>query len=199
MLMIYFSAQKMRGGMKNKRLLLVVFSAMVRPEQLDGETAERCRIARRTFKRLLTRGMDVAICCVGGIYYQAQTRPAADMMADMLVRGGVPRDRIACETQSLETADGVANVLGLLKQWGPRPRIVVISNPLHCVRVQIIFWRGFGIWVKTRPSSALPSFKQLAIECIGIPLALIDPLGNGWINRYIRRRRLAAPARPLFP
>ncbi len=88
----------------------------------------------------------------GGMVVDGVQRSAeSDVMADGLVRLGVPRDRLLLETRSHNTREQAANTAELLRKRGTK-RFVLVTGSEHMPRTLAVF-RAQGLDPLPSPSS----------------------------------------------
>ncbi len=106
--------------------------------EMGRPTAHNALEAARLY-RLLSPALVVAS---GGIVEGDRRRvPEARVLADGLVRLGIPSQRIVLETQSRNTNEQAVNVAAILKKRGVR-RVVLVTAPTHVPRARDSFRRA---------------------------------------------------------
>ncbi len=71
------------------------------------------------------------VCIVSGGQGQNETRPEAEVMAEYLVKKGVPEERIIKETESKTTKQNVANIMKFMKEGSSAG---IVTNDFHVMR-----------------------------------------------------------------
>jgi uncharacterized SAM-binding protein YcdF (DUF218 family) len=123
----------------------------------------------------------------------SRTTTEAGVLADALVRLGVPRERIALEPRSRTTREQAVNVAGMLKKGGVG-RFLLVTNASHMPRASAAFRElGFqpvasvslyavgtppGFWHRLRPG--VSALRQSDWACYEY-LARIYYWYEGWL------------------
>jgi len=123
---------------------------------LTESTALRTLEAARLFKLLEGRPFVVAS---GGVPRGLRT-PESDVMAEALVRLGVPRERILVENESRTTHEQAILVTRMLKARGI-DRFVLVTWPTH-------LWRSVASF-RAQHADVVPSAARLAADQGGAP------------------------------
>jgi uncharacterized SAM-binding protein YcdF (DUF218 family) len=132
----------------------VVLGAQVLP----GERASRTLEARvRHAARLYAEGRVGRIIATGGL---GQHPPSeAEVMARILLEQGVPGDAILREDRALNTWDSARLVAKMARGLGI-DGVLVVTDPLHCVRTVAAFERaGLLTWAEPVYSSPMWHMK----------------------------------------
>jgi uncharacterized SAM-binding protein YcdF (DUF218 family) len=109
-------------------------------DEMGKFTSHNALETARVF-RLMARPTIVA---TGGMVVDGQQRfTESEVMADGLVRLGVPRDRIVLETRSHNTREQAANSAEILKKRGAK-RFVLVTDSEHMPRAVAAF-RALGL------------------------------------------------------
>jgi uncharacterized SAM-binding protein YcdF (DUF218 family) len=83
----------------------------------------------------------------------------AEVMARLLVGAGVPEERILKEDRARSTRESARLVTELLARLpdGERREVVIVTDPLHCVRTVRAFWAA-GMEVAASPAYESPQW-----------------------------------------
>ncbi len=130
---------------------------------------------------LWARGLAPRMVVTGGIGVGDTTSEAAVSRRYML-QHGVPDSAIAMETHGLTTRQSMAAVSAIMRPL-PRPTIIVVSDPFHMLRLEILA-RRLGMEplmspTRTSPISASPErrWRYIFAESLKVPFALLlEPL-----------------------
>ena len=141
-----FSRAPGEGSVK----VAVVLGAQVLP----GERASRTLEARvRHAARLYAEGRVVLIIATGGLGEHPPSE--AEIMARILLEHGVPEDAILREDRALSTWDSARLVAKMARRLGIEG-VLVVTDPLHCVRTVAAFERaGLLAWGEAVYSSPM--------------------------------------------
>jgi uncharacterized SAM-binding protein YcdF (DUF218 family) len=134
----------------------VVLGTQVLPEGRPSRTLE-ARV--RHAARLYAEGGAGLLIPTGGI---GQHPPSeAEVMARVLREEGVPEEAVAPEDRALSTWDSARLVAQMAEKLGVRS-VVVVTDPLHCVRTVAAFRRaGLLAWAEPVYSSPMWRGKWL--------------------------------------
>jgi uncharacterized SAM-binding protein YcdF (DUF218 family) len=131
----------------------VVLGAQVLP----GERASRTLEARvRHAARLYAEGRVRLILPTGGLGEHPPSE--AEVMARILQRQGVPENAILLEDLALNTWDSARLVAKLARGLGIA-RVLVVTDPLHCVRAVAAF-REAGLIARAEPVYSSPMWRE---------------------------------------
>ena len=131
----------------------VVLGAQVLP----GERASRTLEARvRHAARLYAEGRVVLIIATGGLGEHPPSE--AEIMARILLEHGVPEDAILREDRALSTWDSAWFVAKMARGLGIEG-VVVVTDPLHCVRTVAAFERA-GLLAWGEPVYSSPMWRK---------------------------------------
>lgn len=122
---------------------IVIFGAAVRPGGRPSETLRRRVEAAAAFGRTLD---DPLFVPTGGLGRHPPTE--ARVMAHLLLRGGVPRERIRLEETGRDTLSSALAVAALLR--GHRGRIYAASSSYHLPRC-VLLLRLAGLSARRAP------------------------------------------------
>jgi uncharacterized SAM-binding protein YcdF (DUF218 family) len=112
-----------------------------------GEPADRVIQAFRLYKAGKTANILVS---GGNLPWQTAVAPEAELVGDLLVELGVPREAIALETQSRNTRENATASAEIMKARGWRSALLVTSGA-HMPRAMAIFRRA-GLEVTPAPT-----------------------------------------------
>ncbi len=131
----------------------VVLGAQVLP----GERASRTLEARvRHAAHLYVEGRVVLIIATGGLGEHPPSE--AEIMARILLENGVPDDAILREDQALSTWDSARLVAKMARRLGI-VGVLVVTDPLHCVRTVAAFERA-GLLAWGEPAYSSPMWRK---------------------------------------
>jgi uncharacterized SAM-binding protein YcdF (DUF218 family) len=119
-------------------------------ERLDSAARARTQGAARWYQRT-----QPAAVIVTGIGPEADPRASAEAMADSLVNGGVPRDRIWLEPRATNTRENARYSVELGRAHGIT-RFVVVTSAVHLRR-------------------SLREFRRAGVEPVGAPVEYLGP------------------------
>jgi uncharacterized SAM-binding protein YcdF (DUF218 family) len=141
LLHVYRSGSFSRVPGEGSVKVAVVLGAQVLP----GERASRTLEARvRHAARLYAEGRVALIIATGGLGEHPPSE--AEVMARILLEHGVPEDAILREDQALSTWDSARLVTKMARGLGIQG-VLVVTDPLHCVRTVAAFERaGLSAW-----------------------------------------------------
>ncbi len=159
-------------------------------DSLGADTLIRLKRGLRAWRKT----PDATILVTGGLFRspRIQIRPAADMMADWLIRNGVPDKAILRETASLDTFENIRNSLELLKRHGiatDGSNLAVVTEFQHALRFWLTFRLGYGLHVRCIPIWYIGSIPGCLLEIIALAHHLTDRRGTGWLARVVRAHR----------
>ncbi|BCS32565.1 hypothetical protein TBR22_A17790 [Luteitalea sp. TBR-22] len=127
--------------------VIVVLGAALTDEGAPGKALTR---RSEHAADLWTQGFAGMVICAGGIGPDAWIqRSEADGCREVLMRHGVPRDRIVLEETSRTTAENARNAGGIMARHGWR-RALVVSDSYHVFRARVLCRRA-GMDVVTSP------------------------------------------------
>ena len=123
-------------------------------EVLPGGRPSRTLAARvRHAARLFAEGEAGLLIPTGGLGEHPPTE--AEVMARMLREEGVPEEAVLPEDRALNTWDSARLVAGMAQKLGIKS-VVVVTDPLHCVRTVAAFRRaGLMAWAEPVYSSPM--------------------------------------------
>ena len=123
-------------------------------EVLPGGRPSRTLAARvRHAARLFAAGEAGLLIPTGGLGEHPPTE--AEVMARMLREEGVPEEAVLPEDRALNTWDSARLVAGMAQKLGIKS-VVVVTDPLHCVRTVAAFRRaGLMAWAEPVYSSPM--------------------------------------------
>ena len=127
---------------------------------LEGGRPSRTLEARvRHAARLYAEGRAGVLIPSGGIGEYPPSE--AKVMARILREEGVPEEAVVLEDRALNTWDSARLVAGMAEKLGVRS-VVVVTDPLHCVRTVVAFRRaGLMAWAEPVYSSPMWRGKWL--------------------------------------
>jgi uncharacterized SAM-binding protein YcdF (DUF218 family) len=127
---------------------------------LRGGRPSRTLEARvRHAARLYAEGEAGLLIPTGGLGEHPPSE--AEVMASVLQEEGVPEDAVLLEDRALNTWDSARLVAGMAEKLGVRS-VVVVTDPLHCVRTVAAFRRaGLMAWAEPVYSSPMWRGKWL--------------------------------------
>ena len=142
--------------------VVVVLGTQVLPGGRPSRTLE-ARV--RHAATLYTEGGADLLVPTGGLGGHPPTE--AEVMARLLREEGVPEDALLLEDRAMNTWDSARLVAGIAEKLGVGD-VLVVTDPLHCVRTVASFERaGLGAWAEPVYSSPM------------------------WRGRWLRRGQLA--------
>jgi uncharacterized SAM-binding protein YcdF (DUF218 family) len=178
--------------------VVVVVGAGVVSYEADGRTVHQ--LARRTTFAMLEAvrvfkliGASWIIASGGIANPLSQTQPESTAICEELVRLGIPRDRILLESASRNTAEQVANVAQLLREYELPGAVVFAVEPAQSRRVMLLaekhnlravpaiasalrYDRGQTGWRRWRPSAdALRGSESAMYEYLALARAWRQP------------------------
>jgi uncharacterized SAM-binding protein YcdF (DUF218 family) len=131
----------------------VVLGAQVLP----GERASRTLEARvRHAASLYTEGRVALIIATGGLGEHPPSE--AEIMARILLEHGVSEDAILREDRALSTWDSARLVAKMTRRLGIES-VLVVTDPLHCVRTVAAFGRA-GLLAWGEPVYSSPMWRK---------------------------------------
>lgn len=139
-----------------ERSLAVVLGAQVRAGGVPSRTlAARARHAGRLY--VLGRlGRNARVILSGGVGEHPPSE--AEVMAKILVEQGVPETEIIREAASHSTRQSAHHVATLARELDI-DEVVVITDPLHCVRAAAAF-RDEGLTAYPEPATESPMWRE---------------------------------------
>ena len=159
-----------------------------------GDTRRRVRTAIEFLRQESTHRGEWYVICLGGRFNRAtRSKAAATRMREwMLSERVLSPDRVLAETISRDTFENLREGFALLERAGidhARAELIVVSHPWHEERVQNILRRVYHRSARLIPAWHYLTWKERAVE-IGLHVyTKIDPRGESWLFRWIRRRR----------
>src|SRR5918992_2289520 len=125
-------------------------------EVLSGGGPSRTLEARvRHAARLYAQGRVRLLVPTGGL--GKHPPPEAEVMARVLREEGVPEEAMVLEDRALNTWDSARLVAGIAGKLGVRG-VVVVTDPLHCVRTVAAF-RQAGLMAWAEPVYSSPMWR----------------------------------------
>jgi uncharacterized SAM-binding protein YcdF (DUF218 family) len=117
----------------------------------------------------------------------------ADVMARLLVEGGVPADRIVRDDRALDTLQSVVNCTAIVGRLGATA-VMVCSDGYHLPRCRVLF-RLAGVATRAEPvppdldtTARLKRFSYAARELVALPLDVCLLLLRRWGRRSTARQ-----------
>ena len=130
--------------------VVVVLGTQVLPSGRPSRTLE-ARV--RHAARLYAEGRAGLLIPTGGLGGHPPTE--AEVMARLLREEGVPEDALLLEDRAMNTWDSARLVAGMAEKLGVGD-VLVVTDPLHCVRTVAAFERaGLGVWAEPVYSSPM--------------------------------------------
>lgn len=172
--------------------ILLIPAGEVRPgDSLNHtDTFYRLFYAHEAWKR----GDYDYILVSGGFFLpiREQTKSAAELMADYLVRIGVSQDKIILEEKATTSLEQVTLSMQMLGELGlEKAQITVATEPMHALRFYVSLRRGYG-----KKDTAILATPRVVSRRSGIVAGMalvyhfVDPRGESWIHQLVRRRRI---------
>jgi uncharacterized SAM-binding protein YcdF (DUF218 family) len=118
-------------ALERRDAIVVLGARLSRDDGLTPMLAERVRVAAELF----AAGAAPRVIPTGGVTGRA-TRAEADVLAEALVRHGVPADAIAIERAAQTTLDNARLTAALL---APGARVWLVTQPFHARRAERLF------------------------------------------------------------
>ena len=141
------------GEVSEPAKVAVVLGAQVLP----GERASRTLEARvRHAARLHAEGRVCLIVATGGLGEHPPTE--AEVMARILLEHGVSEDAILLEEEARNTWDSARLVAKLARGLGIEG-VLIVTDPLHCVRAVAAFERA-GLQARGEPVYSSPMWRK---------------------------------------
>lgn len=122
----------------------------------DGRPSGTLRARTRHAARLYVRGEVRLLIPTGGIGEHPPSE--AEVMARILRGAGVPEEAILPEGKARNTRESAQLVAAMVKERGTRS-VVVVTDPLHCVRTVDAF-RAEGILAWASPVYSSPMWRE---------------------------------------
>ncbi len=132
----------------------VVLGAQVLPGQRASRTLE-ARVSHAA--RLHAEGMVDLIIATGGLGEHPPSE--AEIMARILLEHGVSEDAILREDRALSTWDSARLVAKMARRLGIES-VLVVTDPLHCVRTVAAFGRA-GLLAWGEPVYSSPMWRKM--------------------------------------
>ena len=121
----------------------------------DGRPSRTLEARVRHAARLYAEGGAGLLIPTGGL---GQHPPSeAEVMADVLREEGVPEEAVAPEDRALSTWDSARLVAQMAEKLGVKS-VVVVTDPLHCVRTVAAFRRA-GLMAWAAPVYSSPMWR----------------------------------------
>jgi uncharacterized SAM-binding protein YcdF (DUF218 family) len=121
----------------------------------DGRPSRTLEARVRHAARLYVEGGAALLIPTGGLGKHPPSE--AEVMARVLREEGVPEEAILPEDQALNTWDSARLVAGMAGKLGVRS-VVVVTDPLHCVRAVAAF-RQAGLMAWAEPVYSSPMWR----------------------------------------
>ena len=163
------------GGLTRQlRTLFDVYRGGKLPPML-GEEPESTRVAVILGTQVLSDGrpsrtLEARVWHAAGLYKEGRVGllvptgglgdhppSEAEVMARILREAGVPEDAVLLEERALNTWDSARLVAGMADKLGVRS-VVVVTDPLHCVRTVAAF-RKAGLMAWAEPVYSSPMWR----------------------------------------
>ena len=139
-------------GLGSARVVVVLGT-----EVLPGGRPSRTLAARvRHAARLFAEGEAGLLIPTGGLGKHPPSE--AEVMARILREEGVPEEAVLPEALALNTWDSARLVAGMAQKLGVRS-VVVVTDPLHCVRTVAAF-RQAGLMAWAEPVYSSPMWRE---------------------------------------
>jgi uncharacterized SAM-binding protein YcdF (DUF218 family) len=136
---------------------LVKVAVVLGAQVLPGGRASRTLEARvRHAARLYAEGRVALIIATGGLGEHPPSE--AEIMARILLEHGVPEDAILREDRALSTWDSARLVAKMARRLGIED-VLVVTDPLHCVRSVAAFERA-GLLAWEEPVYSSPMWRK---------------------------------------
>ena len=153
LLRVYSGGSFSRAPGEGSVEVAVVLGAQVLP----GERASRTLEARaRHAARLYAEGRVALIIATGGLGEHPPSE--AEIMARILLEHGVSEDAILREDRALSTWDSARLVAKMARGLGIEG-VLVVTDPLHCVRTVAAFERA-GLLAWGEPAYSSPMWRK---------------------------------------
>ena len=143
------------GGTPDETEVAVVLGAQVLP---GGRPSGTLRARARHAAWHYIRGEVKLVIPTGGVGDHPPSE--AEVMARILREGGVPEDAILLEKKARNTRESARLVAAIAKERGIQS-VVVVTDPLHCVRTVGAF-RAEGLPVWPAPVYSSPMWRERA-------------------------------------
>ena len=141
------------GGTPDETEVAVVLGAQVLP---GGRPSGTLRARARHAARLYAEGEVGLVIPTGGVGEHPPSE--AEVMARILRGAGVPEEAIRPEGKARNTRESARLVAAMVKARGIRS-VVVVTDPLHCVRTVDAF-RAEGILTWASPVDSSPMWRE---------------------------------------
>ncbi len=151
-----------------------------------GDPVDRVFVAARLFRA----GKAPKIVVVGGnLPWESSTQAEAELLADLLVELGVPREAIVVETESRNTHENAVNAATIFAEAGWK-RGLLVTSALHMPRALAAF-RKAGLDVVPVPTDfrALPPFYESPLDllpnadALALTTNVMKEMIGGWVYR----------------
>ncbi len=138
------------------------------------------------------------VIVVSGGQGDNEPAPESIVMANCLLRRGVPREKIIMESKSRCTAQNIEYSIKTMERYGIDParvRAVIVSNGFHVPRATMLAKR-FGLKNATGLSAPTPGMRnKIWMYAIREPMAWIKSLIFDWPGTYTLRERRGGHAK----
>jgi uncharacterized SAM-binding protein YcdF (DUF218 family) len=120
----------------------------------------------------------------GGLGLHAPTE--AEVMQELLVAAGVPRDVIYCETQSTSTYENLRNASPIIREHASR-KITIVTNGYHGPRSMMVAY-AVGLHAKIsapdiKDAHKLSHYRMILREIPALPIYAIRLIWWRWRDR----------------
>ena len=149
---VYRGGRRMLGERSEPSGVAVVLGTQVLPGGRASRTLEaRVRHAARLYKEGTIR----LLVPTGGLGEHPPSE--AEVMARVLRGEGVPESAVILEDRALNTWDSARLVAGMADKLGVKS-VVVVTDPVHCVRAVAAFRRA-GLMASAEPVYSSPMWR----------------------------------------